>query len=157
MTIHRIETLKTIPSQDLQIKMAIALEKDLDYLFPEGIIQAVKFDVFGKRVVEIGELKVISLTEAKKAGLLPSPPQPDEIVNEIMMREGIEGSLKTLTSRERRVIELRFGLDGNGSRRLEDVGLEFGVTRERIRQIEAKALRKLRHPSRSRALKDFLD
>ena len=65
--------------------------------------------------------------------------------------------LDTLTPREEMVLRLRFGLDDGRARTLEEVGREFKVTRERIRQIEAKALRKLRHPSRSRKLKDFLD
>ena len=65
--------------------------------------------------------------------------------------------LASLTSRERRVLQLRFGLEDGRSRTLEEVGREFNVTRERIRQIEAKALRKLRHPSRSKKLKDYLD
>ena len=65
--------------------------------------------------------------------------------------------LHTLTEREARVLQLRFGLEDGRSRTLEEVGREFGVTRERIRQIEAKALRKLRHPTRSRRLKDFLE
>ena len=65
--------------------------------------------------------------------------------------------LETLNDRERRVVQLRFGLEDGRSRTLEEVGKEFGVTRERIRQIEAKALRKLRHPSRSRKLRDFLE
>ena len=65
--------------------------------------------------------------------------------------------LDTLTPREEKVLQLRFGLDDGRARTLEEVGREFNVTRERIRQIEAKALRKLRHPSRSKKLKDFLD
>lgn len=65
--------------------------------------------------------------------------------------------LNSLTTRERKVLELRFGLEDGRSRTLEEVGREFQVTRERIRQIEAKALRKLRHPSRSKKLKDYLD
>ena len=65
--------------------------------------------------------------------------------------------LSTLTPREQRVLQLRFGLEDGRSRTLEEVGKEFKVTRERIRQIEAKALRKLRHPSRSRKLKDYLE
>ena len=65
--------------------------------------------------------------------------------------------LSTLTDREQRVLRLRFGLDDGHDRTLEEVGKEFNVTRERIRQIEAKALRKLRHPSRSRRLKDYLE
>ena len=69
----------------------------------------------------------------------------------------MEDVLDSLTDRERRVLELRFGLDDGRCRTLEEVGKEFGVTRERIRQIEAKALRKLRHPSRSKKLKDYLE
>ena len=65
--------------------------------------------------------------------------------------------MSTLTPREKKVLELRFGLEDGRNRTLEEVGKEFNVTRERIRQIEAKALRKLRHPSRSKRLKDFLD
>ena len=65
--------------------------------------------------------------------------------------------LKTLTPREEKVLKLRFGLEDGNPKTLEEVGKEFNVTRERIRQIEAKALRKLRHPTRSKKLKDFLD
>jgi RNA polymerase primary sigma factor len=74
-----------------------------------------------------------------------------------LLRTQVEDVLDSLTLRERRVLQLRFGLEDGRSRTLEEVGKEFGVTRERIRQIEAKALRKLRHPTRSRKLRDFLD
>ena len=74
-----------------------------------------------------------------------------------LLKEQVEEVLHTLSDRERRVVELRFGLTDGRSRTLEEVGREFGVTRERIRQIEAKALRKLRHPTRSRKLRDFLE
>ena len=74
-----------------------------------------------------------------------------------MLREELNTALESLTDRERQVVELRFGLRDGRARTLEEVGREFNVTRERIRQIEAKALRKLRHPSRSRKLKDFLE
>ena len=73
-----------------------------------------------------------------------------------MLKMEISNVLLTLTEREEKVIRLRFGLEDGKSRTLEEVGQKFGVTRERIRQIEAKALRKLRHPSRSRKLKDYM-
>ena len=74
-----------------------------------------------------------------------------------LLKEQVDEVLFTLTDRERRVLQLRFGLEDGRSRTLEEVGREFSVTRERIRQIEAKALRRLRHPSRSRKLRDFLE
>jgi RNA polymerase primary sigma factor len=82
---------------------------------------------------------------------------PADAASQQLLREQVEDVLASLTSRERRVLQLRFGLEDGRSRTLEEVGREFGVTRERIRQIEAKALRKLRHPSRSKKLKDYLD
>ncbi|MBO6007196.1 MAG: sigma-70 family RNA polymerase sigma factor, partial [Lachnospiraceae bacterium] len=72
-------------------------------------------------------------------------------------REQLDKVLDSLTDREKKVLRLRFGLDDGRQRTLEEVGKEFNVTRERIRQIEAKALRKLRHPSRSKQLKDYLE
>lgn len=84
-------------------------------------------------------------------------PAPAEAASFLLLQEQLEEVLHTLTPREERVLRLRFGLDDGRPRTLEEVGQEFGVTRERIRQIEAKALRKLRHPSRSKKLKDFLE
>jgi RNA polymerase primary sigma factor len=82
---------------------------------------------------------------------------PPDAASRQLLKEQIDEVLGTLTPRERRVLQLRFGLEDGRSRTLEEVGKEFNVTRERIRQIEAKALRKLRHPSRSRRLKDYLE
>ena len=82
---------------------------------------------------------------------------PTDAVSFTMLKEQLIGVLDTLTPREEKVLRLRYGLDDGRPRTLEEVGKEFNVTRERIRQIEAKALRKLRHPSRSKRLKDFLD
>ncbi|MFO8143330.1 MAG: RNA polymerase sigma factor RpoD [Dehalococcoidales bacterium] len=82
---------------------------------------------------------------------------PPESASRQLLKEQIDDVLCTLTNREQRVLQLRFGLEDGRSRTLEEVGKEFDVTRERIRQIEAKALRKLRHPSRSRRLKDYLE
>ena len=84
-------------------------------------------------------------------------PVPAEAASQTLLKEQLADVLKTLTPREEKVLRLRFGLEDGRPRTLEDVGKEFNVTRDRIRQIEAKALRKLRHPSRSKKLRDFLD
>ncbi|MCY1714193.1 RNA polymerase sigma factor RpoD [Caproiciproducens galactitolivorans] len=84
-------------------------------------------------------------------------PAPADAASHTLLKEQLADVLDTLTPREEKVLRLRFGLEDGRSRTLEEVGKEFNVTRERIRQIEAKALRKLRHPSRSKKLKDFLD
>ncbi len=87
--------------------------------------------------------------------MAPSPPPTRPTISSF--KEQVKQALNGLTQREREVLCLRFGLDDGRSRTLEEVGKEFRVTRERIRQIEAKALRKLRHPSRSKRLKDYLE
>lgn len=84
-------------------------------------------------------------------------PAPADAASLMLLKEQLNEVLSTLTDREAKVLKLRFGLEDGRSRTLEEVGKEFDVTRERIRQIEAKALRKLRHPSRSKKVKDFLD
>ena len=84
-------------------------------------------------------------------------PAPTDVASHTLLKEQLTEVLSTLTPREAKVLKLRFGLEDDRSRTLEEVGKEFNVTRERIRQIEAKALRKLRHPSRSKRLKDFLE
>ena len=84
-------------------------------------------------------------------------PEPAEAASFTLLREQLVDVLSTLTPREEKVLKLRFGVEDGRTRTLEEVGREFNVTRERIRQIEAKALRKLRHPSRSKRLKDFLN
>lgn len=86
-----------------------------------------------------------------------SQPTPIEAASKELLKENIEEVLGTLTDREAKVLRMRFGLDGKNPMTLEEVGREFGVTRERIRQIEAKALRKLKHPSRRKKLQDYLD
>jgi RNA polymerase primary sigma factor len=82
---------------------------------------------------------------------------PAEQASQQLLKEQLDRVLGELNDREQKVLRLRFGLEDGRQRTLEEVGKEFGVTRERIRQIEAKALRKLRHPSRSRKLKDYLE
>ena len=83
--------------------------------------------------------------------------EPAEAASFTLLKEQLVDVLGTLTPREEKVLKLRFGIEDGRTRTLEEVGKEFNVTRERIRQIEAKALRKLRHPSRSKKLKDFLN
>jgi len=82
---------------------------------------------------------------------------PSDAATFALLKDQLSSVLHTLTDREQKVLRLRFGLDDGRARTLEEVGKEFEVTRERIRQIEAKALRKLRHPSRSKKLKDYLE
>ena len=81
---------------------------------------------------------------------------PETLVDTALLKEEIKKALDTLTPRERRVLELRYGLEDGKNRTLEEVGLEFGVTRERIRQIEGKAIRKLKHPTRRKILQGFM-
>ncbi|MDA1257964.1 MAG: RNA polymerase sigma factor RpoD [Chloroflexi bacterium] len=100
---------------------------------------------------EDGDARLGDFIEDKDA------PAPTEAASYHLLREQVDDVLGTLSLRERRVLQLRFGLEDGRSRTLEEVGREFGVTRERIRQIEAKALRKLRHPARSNKLRDFLE
>ena len=116
------------------------------------------------RTIRIPVHMVETITKVKKVSsqLLHEnghDPSADEIAEKLdmLLKEQLNDVLSTLTDREAKVLKLRFGLEDGRSRTLEEVGKEFDVTRERIRQIEAKALRKLRHPSRSKKVKDFLD
>lgn len=81
----------------------------------------------------------------------------EDVVVDREMRRALETVIETLTQREKQILRLRFGLDDGNPRTLEEIGRKFNVTRERIRQIEAKALRKLRHPSRAKKIRDYLD
>ncbi|GAG15228.1 unnamed protein product, partial [marine sediment metagenome] len=85
-----------------------------------------------------------------------SVPEPEEVAATVLLREQLSTALESLSPRERRVIEMRFGLDNGSSRTLGEVGTALGLTKERIRQIQGEALRKLRHPSHSRKLIDYL-
>lgn len=127
--------------------MSVALVEDCMRLFYQ-FIKTTSLDL------PIGEEEETTLGE-----LVPYEGEMsvEDAVAQQVLRERLDEVLQTLSSREQKVLRLRFGLDDGRERTLEQVGQEFGVTRERIRQIEAKALRKLRHPSRSRKFKDFLD
>jgi len=150
--ISNLQAFKVFPTEEMILKIAIALEVPPEALFPEAIEH---FRIDGK-----AQPISISMSEARKLGmvnqaLLVSPDIADEFKN-VGLKEQIEKVLKKLKPREQRVLRLRFGLDDGRSRTLEEVGKELGVTRERIRGIEAKSLRQLRHPRNSRKLKDYL-
>ena len=132
------------------ITLSDILGIDCHVLFPHALYaqvwpRGVARDVPIAEFVELGAARHLTLPESSS-----------EAVVQREMRERLAGVLDTLTPREALVITQRFGLDGNGERTLEDLGSERGCSRERIRQIEAKALRKLRHPSRSRHLRHLL-
>ncbi|MDD2211574.1 MAG: RNA polymerase sigma factor RpoD [Clostridia bacterium] len=159
--VHMVETINKLVRVSRQLLQELGRDPS-----PEEI--AVEMDLTVERVREI--LKI-----AQEPVSLETPigeeedshlgdfiededaPAPAEVASFILLKEQLEEVLETLTPREEKVLRLRFGLDDGRTRTLEEVGQQFGVTRERIRQIEAKALRKLRHPSRSRKLKDYLE
>lgn len=153
-----IETLRVMPTEDEMAKVALVLEKPIDYLFPEELLSAIEVGVFSRRKVELAAPEVISLTEAQHLRLAyDGETVLIEQVSRTLLAKQITEVLETLAPRERKVLRLRFGFEDGRSHTLGEVGRDFGVTRERIRQIEGKALRKLRHPSRSRKLRGYLE
>ena len=159
--VHMVETINKLIRVSRQLLQQLGREPS-----PEEIAEAMEISV--ERVREIMKIaqELVSLEtpmgEEEDSHLGDfiedqDAPAPAEAASFMLLKEQLEEVLDTLTEREERVLRLRFGLDDGRARTLEEVGQNFGVTRERIRQIEAKALRKLRHPSRSRKLKDFLD
>ena len=159
--VHRVETINTLIRVSRQLLQELGREPT-----PEEI--ADKMDMSVERVREILKIsqEPVSLEtpigEEEDSHLGDfiqddNVPVPADAAAFTLLKEQLVEVLSTLTDREQKVLRLRFGLDDGRARTLEEVGKEFNVTRERIRQIEAKALRKLRHPSRSRKLKDYLD
>jgi RNA polymerase primary sigma factor len=159
--VHMVETINKLMRQHRRLLQEYGREPT-----PDEIGQAL--DVTSERVEEILKIsqEPVSLEtpigEEEDSHLGDfiedrSAPAPPDLASYQLLKEQIDDVLSTLTEREKKVLQLRFGLLDGRSRTLEEVGREFGVTRERIRQIEAKALRKLRHPSRSRKLRDFLE
>ena len=159
--VHMVETINKLIRVSRQLLQQLGREPA-----PEEIAEAMEISV--ERVREIMKIAqepvsletLIGEEEDSHLGDFiedQDAPAPAEAASFMLLKEQLEEVLDTLTEREERVLRLRFGLDDGRARTLEEVGQNFGVTRERIRQIEAKALRKLRHPSRSRKLKDFLD
>ena len=159
--VHMVETINKLLRVSRQLLQELGREP-----FPEEIAKEMDIPVERVREIQkisqepvsletpIGEEEDSHLGDFIQDDNVPVP--AEEAANTILKEQLVE-VLGTLTEREQKVLRLRFGLDDGRARTLEEVGKEFSVTRERIRQIEAKALRKLRHPSRSRKLRDFLD
>ena len=159
--VHMVETINKLVRVSRQLLQELGREPT-----PEEISEEMKIPVERVREIlkisqepvsletPIGEEEDSHLGDFIKDDNVPVPA---EAATFTLLREQLEDVLSTLTGREQKVLKLRFGLEDGRARTLEEVGKEFKVTRERIRQIEAKALRKLRHPSRSRKLKDYLE
>jgi RNA polymerase primary sigma factor len=159
--VHMVETINKLIRISRQLVQRLGREPTAEEI-------AVEMEISSDRVEEIQRIaqEPVSLEtpigeeeDSQLGDFLEDKemPNPEEVAASMILREQLEEMLADLSEREREVLRLRFGLEDGHAHTLEDVGKRFGVTRERIRQIEAKALRKLRHPSRSRKLKDFLD
>ncbi len=159
--VHMVETINKLIRVSRQLLQKYGREPTAEEI-------AVEMDILPERVREIMKIaqEPVSLEtpigEEEDSHLGDfiedhDAPAPADAASFMLLKEQLEEVLETLTPREKKVLRLRFGLDDGRARTLEEVGKNFNVTRERIRQIEAKALRKLRHPSRSKKLKDFLD
>ena len=159
--VHMVETINKLVRVSRQLVQELGREPT-----PEELAKELNMSV--EKVREISKIsqEPVSLEtpmgeeeDSHLGDFIPDDdaPAPSEAASFVLLKEQLGDVLSTLTPREAKVLRLRFGLDDGRARTLEEVGTEFGVTRERIRQIEAKALRKLRHPSRSKKLKDFLD
>ncbi len=159
--VHMVETINKLIRVQRQLLQELGREP-----YPEEIAKEMQLPVERVREIQKISQEPVSLEtpigEEEDSHLGDfiqddNVPVPAEAAAFTLLREQLSEVLDTLTKREQKVLRLRFGLDDGRARTLEEVGKEFDVTRERIRQIEAKALRKLRHPSRSRKLKDYLD
>ena len=159
--VHMVETINKLVRVSRQLVQELGREPT-----PEELAKGLNMSV--EKVREISKIsqEPVSLEtpigeeeDSHLGGFIPDDdaPAPSEAASYVLLKEQLVDVLQTLTPREAKVLKLRFGLIDGRQRTLEEVGKEFNVTRERIRQIEAKALRKLRHPSRSKKLKDFLD
>lgn len=138
---------------DIEKKLFELTGKTLDELFPQDIRDNVEFLASPKTIELDATISGVGIGHVRPLAL----PGADAAAIQSEARDAIAGALKTLSSREREIIKLRFGLDGDEPKTLEECGKVFGVTKDRIRQIEAKGLRKLQQPSRHHKLQDFVD
>ncbi len=159
--VHMVETINKLIRISRQLVQRLGREPTAEEVAAEMDILPTKVEEIQKIAQEpvsletpIGEEEDSQLGDFLEDKDIPSP---EEAASSQLLREQLEFMLEDLTDREKEVLRLRFGLEDGHPYTLEEVGKRFGVTRERIRQIEAKALRKLRHPSRSKKLRDFLD
>ena len=159
--VHMVETINKLIRTSRRLQQELGREPTTDELgkeleiTPERVREILKISQEPVSLeTPIGEEEDSSLGDFIEDSSIPAPA---EAANRQLLREQVEDVLNTLSDRERDVLNMRYGLEDGRTRTLEEVGRVFGVTRERIRQIEAKALRKLRHPSRAKMLKDFLE
>jgi len=159
--VHMVETINKVSRVERQLEQELGRQPRAEEIAIEMSMPADKVRDILKIAQEPVSLETpIGEEEDSHLGdFIPDEdiPAPAEAASHVLLKEELADVLATLTPREAKVLSLRFGLEDGRMRTLEEVGKEFEVTRERIRQIEAKALRKLRHPSRSKRLKDFLE
>jgi RNA polymerase primary sigma factor len=159
--VHMVETINKVIRTERRLHQELGREPTADEIGLELDLTADKVqDILKVAQTPVSLHKPIGEEEDSTIGDFiedEAGDAPSEAASLQMLKESVEEALDSLTERERDVLRLRFGLADGRSRTLEEVGKEFNVTRERIRQIEAKALRKLRHPSRSRKLRDYLE
>jgi RNA polymerase primary sigma factor len=159
--VHMVETINKLSRISRRLEQDIGREPADEELAAELELAADRVREIRKASLEPVslEIPVGSEDDSHLGDFVPdeSSLSPADVATRQMLKEQMDDVLDSLTIRERRVLQLRFGLEDGRQRTLEEVGKEFGVTRERIRQIEAKALRKLRHPTRSRKLRDYFD